>query len=63
MDRSTENDKNGKELKWRVSRIISESHYSSQFFDENILENFRKYFKHGPFYVETDPQLAFEGDT
>ncbi|XP_076044266.1 26S proteasome non-ATPase regulatory subunit 5 isoform X3 [Oratosquilla oratoria] len=63
LDRSTEPDKAGKEAKWDIVTTLVHSPTSHSIFTDTDMSRFEKYFTQGPFYVHTETQVAFEGDT
>lgn len=58
MDRSVDYTKESKEAKYDVIKKLSRS----AAFDENIISRLQKYVEEGPFYTETETQVAMEGE-
>ena len=61
LDRSSAHEKGPKELKFELIRNISDHPEAERLIPENLMVRIRNYVREGPFYVEVQPQVAFEG--
>lgn len=61
LDRKTETDKTGKELKYEFIAELVHSPFSKEVFDKPIHLRLREYEREGPFYVQAEAAVAFEG--
>lgn len=61
LDRKTETDKTGKELKYEFIAELVHSPFSKEVFDKPIHLRLREYEREGPFYVRAEAAVAFEG--
>jgi hypothetical protein len=48
-------------LKYDLIRIISDHSEAASLIPENLMIRIRTYVREGPFYVEVQPEVAFEG--
>ncbi|CAG2209228.1 PSMD5 [Mytilus edulis] len=62
LDRSTEKSKEAKESKYEIVRTLAESPTSMDIFGSPYIVQLKAYFLQGPIYVQTESQVAFEGD-
>ena len=62
LDRSTEKAKEGKESKFEIVRTLAESPTTQDIFGQPYFVQLKAYFLQGAFYVQTESQVAFEGD-
>ena len=60
LDRSTENEKECKEAKFEVVEAICASKRCANMFGNQNYLKFRQFVKEGPFYVDTQLNVAFE---
>ena len=61
LDRKTETEREGRELKYNIIKSIAESIYAEEIFGSPILLSFRRYVLEGTFYVKADSAaVAFE---
>ena len=60
LDRSTDHEKLGKELKYAIIHSLVTSGSSEGVFGSAIHLKFREYVNEGPFYVSTETAVAFE---
>jgi 26S proteasome non-ATPase regulatory subunit 5 len=60
LDRRTETEKEGKELKYYIIRCLSESSFTERIFGSSLLLKFKDYVNEGPFYVKVETVVAFE---
>ena len=61
MDRKTETDKAGKELKYELIVELVRSPFSKEVFEKPFHLRLREYEREGPFYVRAQAAVAFEG--
>ena len=62
LDRSTEPDKEGKEIKYEiVHRLVASGSVAEKVFGNVDLLKLRKYEREGPFYSAADTTVALEG--
>ncbi|KAJ7372230.1 26S proteasome non-ATPase regulatory subunit 5 [Desmophyllum pertusum] len=61
LDRKTETDKAGKELKYGLIAELVRSPFSKEVFDKPFHLRLREYEREGPFYVQAQAAVAFEG--
>jgi len=61
LDRSTESTKNGKEAKYSVVRELVVSPFITLSFTREAIQRLRSFYKEGPYYVENETAVAFEG--
>lgn len=61
LDRKTETDKAGKELKYELIAELVRSPFSKEVFDKPFHLRLREYEREGPFYVQAQAAVAFEG--
>ncbi|XP_043677113.1 26S proteasome non-ATPase regulatory subunit 5 [Vespula pensylvanica] len=61
LDRNIETFKECKETKYKVVKCLSEA--ESYIFDANTMQKFKQFVNEGPFYVETNTEVAFESAT
>ncbi|CAL4100097.1 unnamed protein product, partial [Meganyctiphanes norvegica] len=62
LDRSSESDKEGKELKHLIVTTLIHSPYSETILGEDYMKKLTKFYNEGPFYVEANPEVAFAGE-
>lgn len=60
LDRKTEQEKEGKELKYNILKTIAESVTSKENLGENYYEKICKYVREGPFYSEQQTAIDYE---
>lgn len=58
LDRSTESDKTGKELKYDLVNTLATCPYCEEILGASVLLKLKQYVNEGPFYVLTDPASA-----
>ncbi|XP_070567568.1 26S proteasome non-ATPase regulatory subunit 5-like [Ptychodera flava] len=63
LDRSTEKDKIGKEMKYAVVQTLVESPTTGDVFGRPYLLRLKEYLRQGPFYVRVQSEVAMEGST
>lgn len=63
LDRSTENTKEGKEGKFEIVKTLVESPTAMDIFGTPYFMKLRAYHQDGPFFVQAESAVAFEGDT
>ena len=61
MDRTTETNKTGKELKYELILELVRSPFSKEVFEKPFYLRLQEYKREGPFYVRTQAGVAFEG--
>ena len=61
MNRSSARHKETKELKYELLRNISSHPDAASLIPENLRNRMKNYIREGPFFVEVQPQVAFEG--
>lgn len=61
LDRKTETDKAGKELKYELIAELVRSPFSKEVFDKPFHLRLREYEREGPFFVQAQAAVAFEG--
>jgi len=61
LDRKTETDKAGKEMKYELISELVRSPFSKEVFDKPFHLRLREYEREGPFYVQAQAAVAFEG--
>ncbi|XP_063611735.1 26S proteasome non-ATPase regulatory subunit 5-like isoform X1 [Penaeus indicus] len=62
LNRATENESSGKVMKWEIVKTLVLSGTASSIFDEFQMEQLNKYYRQGVFYVETQVEVAMEGE-
>lgn len=62
LNRATENESTGKVMKWEIVKTLVLSSTASSIFDEFQMEQLNKYYRQGVFYVETQVEVAMEGE-
>ncbi|XP_077865343.1 26S proteasome non-ATPase regulatory subunit 5-like [Saccoglossus kowalevskii] len=62
LDRSTESEKLGKELKFDIVKVLVESPTTADIFGRPYLLRLKEYLREGPFYVKVQSEVAMEGD-
>jgi len=60
MDRSTERDKSGREEKYRVVQMITESREAKEYMGPDMDLLMKQFLKEGPHYVQIQSQVAYE---
>lgn len=63
LDRSTEKVKEGKDVKFGIVKILAESPTVADIFGQPFYVKLKALCLQGPFYVEAQSEVAFEGDT
>jgi hypothetical protein len=61
LDRSSAREKSSKEMKYDLIRAISEHPFVGQFISDHLSQRMKQYVREGAFYVEAQPEVAFEG--
>ncbi|XP_071485996.1 26S proteasome non-ATPase regulatory subunit 5-like [Diadema antillarum] len=61
LDRSTEPDKEGKEVKFEVVKALSEAVHTEEIFGRPTLLRLKGYVREGPFFVQVQSEVAMEG--
>jgi len=61
LDRTSAREKSSKELKYDLIRVISDHPSAGQFISDHLLQRMKQYVREGAFYVESQPEVAFEG--
>lgn len=61
LDRTSAREKSSKELKYDLIRVITDHPAAGQFISDHLLQRMKQYVKEGAFYVESQPEVAFEG--
>ena len=62
LDRSTEKTKEGKESKFQIVKSLAESPTTLNIFGQPYYVKLKAYFLQGPLYVQTETQVAYEGE-
>ena len=62
LDRSTEKTKEGKESKFEIVKALAESPTTLNIFGQPYYVKLKAFYLQGPLYVQTESQVAFEGD-
>ncbi|XP_071949098.1 26S proteasome non-ATPase regulatory subunit 5-like [Antedon mediterranea] len=60
LNRSTENDKSGKDAKYKIIETLVDSPTTSTHFGAPYLIKLKKFKNEGPFYVQTETEVAVE---
>ncbi|XP_077987058.1 26S proteasome non-ATPase regulatory subunit 5-like [Glandiceps talaboti] len=63
LDRSTEHEKSGKEMKYSIVKALVESSTTGEVFGRPYLLRLKEYLREGPFYVRVQSEVAMEGST
>ncbi|XP_064649529.1 26S proteasome non-ATPase regulatory subunit 5-like [Lineus longissimus] len=61
LDRSTENEKVGKELKYKIVRTLVESPTAAVIYGQPYFMKLREYHREGAFYVRAQAEVVMEG--
>uniref|UniRef100_T1J7S9 26S proteasome non-ATPase regulatory subunit 5 n=1 Tax=Strigamia maritima TaxID=126957 RepID=T1J7S9_STRMM len=61
LDRNTEGDKEGKDLKFEIISILVSSPTSQEIFGTNGMLKLKEYYKQGPYYVFAHAEVAVDG--
>jgi len=61
LERSTEFEKEGKEAKFEIVRVLVKSPFTETVFTQTQIDKFNKYYRQGPFFVDLEPTVAVEG--
>jgi len=61
LNRDSAREKEPKELKYELIRNISSHPLTEKLVSENLRTRMKNYVREGPFYVEVQPEVAFEG--
>ncbi len=60
LDRRTESEKEGRELKYEIVRVMATSSYAESVWESADLLKLKKYEKEGPFHFQADTAVATE---
>lgn len=63
LDRTTEFDKQGKEMKFEIVRTLAESPTSCETLGNIVVSRMQQYVNDGPFFVKAEVVVAFEGSS
>ena len=62
LNRSTEKTKETKQSKFEIVKVLANSPTSREIFGEPYYVKLTAHFKQGPFFVQVQSEVAFEGD-